>query len=183
MLRPLLRACSSVVLCAALSIASSAQTTTSGGFATGYMDVGPTIGIGSIGAAGIAFGGRFERALRTLPDLGNGVLGIQASVDMWNYNDRFGTLDYDFRYIAFGVTANYHFRLEGKPRIDPFLGLGLGNSAVSTDYAGDYSSGLYLIGRAGVRYFHSPRLAFYADAGAGAATLNAGVTFALNGGK
>lgn len=150
-----------------------------GNFKVGYMDIGPTVGLGGIGSAGIAFGGRFERGFKALPDLGGGILGIQASIDTWNYGDRFGTFSYDFRYISVGLTANYHFKVKSNPKVDPFLGLGLGNSTVSTDYAGDYSSGIYFIGRAGIRYFYKPRLALYADAGAGASTLNLGVTFGI----
>jgi hypothetical protein len=147
------------------------------------MDLGPTLGLGGIGAAGLALGGRFERAIKRLPDLGNGVLGIQASIDMWNYDDRYVGVDYDWRYINLGVTANYHFEVKGNPKVDPFVGLGLGNSVVDTDFAGDYSSGIYFIGRAGIRYFYKPRLALYADVGAGASTLNLGATFGLGGGK
>jgi hypothetical protein len=173
----------------ALAVAIASQTvqaqtaSTTSHFKVGYTDIGPTVGLGGIGDAGLAFGGRFERGIKALPDLGNGVLGIEASVDIWSYNNRFVGTDYDWRYINFGLTANYHFEVKGNPRIDPFLGLGLGNSTVDTDFAGDYSSGLYFIGRAGVRYFYKPRLALYADAGAGASTLNLGVMFGLGGGK
>ncbi|MCC6928081.1 MAG: hypothetical protein IT359_03720 [Gemmatimonadaceae bacterium] len=152
-------------------------------FSPGYMDLGPTVGLGGIGEAGMAFGGRFERAIKRLPDLGNGTIGIQASVDIWNYNNRYVGTDYDFRYLNIGVTANYHFDVKSNPKLDPFFGLGLGNSSVSTDWAGDYSSGIYFIGRAGLRYFMKPRLALYGDVGAGASTLNVGVTFGLGGGK
>lgn len=163
--------------------AAQAKGAASSTFAPGYMDLGPTVGLGGIGEAGIAFGGRFERAIKRLPDLGNGTIGIQASVDIWNYNNRYVGTDYDFRYLNIGVTANYHFDVKGNPKLDPFLGLGLGNSSVSTDFAGDYSSGIYFIGRAGLRYFVKPRLALYGDVGAGASTLNLGVTFGLGSGK
>ena len=157
----------------------AAQGSSAGIFKPGYMDVGPTIGIGGIGSAGLAIGGRFERGFKRLPDLGDGVLGIEASIDTWNYGDRFGGTDFDFRYINIGVTANYHFQVKNNPKVDPFLGLGLGNASVSTDYAGDFSSGIYFIGRAGIRYFYKPRLALYADAGAGASSINLGVTFGI----
>ena len=165
------------------SATAQAKGSGSSTFSPGYMDVGPTIGLGGIGEAGIAFGGRFERAIKRFPDLGNGTIGIQASVDIWNYNNRYVGTDYDFRYLNIGVTANYHFDMKGNPKLDPFLGLGLGNSSVSTDFAGDYSSGIYFIGRAGLRYFVKPRLALYGDVGAGASTLNLGVTFGLGSGK
>lgn len=162
------------------TVAAEAQGgATSSLFKVGYMDIGPTIGLGGIGDAGIAFGGRFERGIKALPDLANGVLGIEASVDIWSYNNRYLTSAYDFRYTNIGVTANYHFQVKSNPKLDPFFGLGLGNSSVSTDFVGDYSSGIYFIGRAGIRYFAKPRLALYADAGAGASTLNLGVTFGI----
>lgn len=172
-----------LALAAAPALVQGQDGTTTSHFKVGYTDIGPTIGLGGIGSAGIAFGGRFERGIKALPDLGNGVLGIEASADIWTYNNRYVGRDYDFRYVNIGVTANYHFEVKGNPKIDPFLGLGLGNSSVQTDFAGDYSSGIYFIGRAGVRYFYKPRLALYADAGAGASTLNMGVTFGLGGGK
>lgn len=171
-----------LALAASAVLSAPAAAQSSGGapiFKEGYMDIGPTVGFGGIGSAGIAIGGRFERGIKKLPDLGDGTLGIEASIDLWNYNDRFGTLSYDFRYVNIGVTANYHFAVKSNPKVDPFLGLGLGNSAVSTDYAGSYSSGIYFIGRAGIRYFYKPRLALYADAGAGASTLNVGLTFGI----
>lgn len=178
------RAALAVLALGVSATAAGAQAASTGAahLAPGYMDIGPTIGVGGIGSAGIALGGRFERALRRVPGLGNGTIGIQASFDMWSYDDRFVGVDYDFRYINVGVTANYHFALESHPRIDPFLGLGLGNSTVSTDWTGSHSSGIYFIGRAGVRYFLQPRLALYADAGAGASALNLGATFGLGGG-
>lgn len=152
-------------------------------FGPGYTDIGPTLGLGGTGEAGLALGGRFEHAFKRLPDFGNGTIGIQASLDYWNYDNRFSNVDYGFRYINLGVTANYHFDVKSNPKLDPFVGLGLGNASVSTDYAGDYSSGVYFIGRAGLRYFMKPRLALYGDVGAGASTLNLGVTFGLGGTK
>jgi hypothetical protein len=170
-----------LMIAAAVAITSPAMAQGSGEslFKPQYMDIGPTLGFGGIGSAGIAFGGRFERGIRRLPDLGDGVLGIEASVDIWNYNNRYLTADFDYRFINIGATANYHFNVKSNPKVDPFLGLGLGHSSVSTDALGGYSSGVYFIGRAGIRYFYKPRLALYADAGAGASTLNAGVTFGI----
>lgn len=180
MYRTVLRRALVVVAAAAIAPPVLAQATAGESmFKPGYMDIGPTVGFGGIGSAGVSFGGRFERGLRRLPDFGDGVLGIEASIDVWNYSDRFGPSTYDFRYIALGVTANYHFQVKSNPKVDPFLGLGLGNFIVDTDFVGDYSTGIYFIGRAGIRYFYKPRLAFYADAGAGASTLNAGVMFGI----
>lgn len=167
------------ILSLAATSSATAQNESTRAFKVGYTDIGPTIGLGNIGSAGVAFGGRFERGIKALPDMGDGVLGLQASIDFWNYNIASG---YDITYIPIGVTGNYHFNVQNK-KLDPFLGLGLGFWGVSTNFGGSYNSGVYFIGRAGVRYFLSPRLAVYGDVGAGAATLNTGLTFGIGGGK
>jgi len=152
------------------------------GFGRGYTDLGPIVGLGGIGSAGLAFGGRFERAIKTLPNLGNGTLGIQIGLDYYNYDATFAAVDYGFSYIPIGATANYHIKVKDT-KWDPFFGLGLGYSIVSTSYAGSYSSGIYFVGRAGLRYFMSNGLALYGDVGAGAATINAGLMFRMAGKK
>ena len=151
-------------------------------FAPGYTGVGPTIGLGSIGSASVAIGGRFEHGIKPLPELGSGTLAFELSVDYYSWNC--GALGYtcSVKYIPFGATANYHFKLDNE-KIDPFLGLGLGYQTVSCSISGiatcGYSSALYFIGRAGARYFFQPKMALYADLGAGAATLNVGLMFTL----
>ncbi len=148
-----------------------------------YTDVGVTVGLGNIGDAGISFGGRFEKIFKELPDLGNGLLGIGVSADYYSYSN---FTYFDWKYIPIGATANYHFKLDNK-KWDAFLGAGLGYQIISCSYTGpsgnhiDYcsNSALYFIGRAGGRYFYKPNMAIYADAGAGAATINVGLTFKL----
>lgn len=149
------------------------------GFRLGYTDIGATIGLGGIGSASIAFGLRFEHALRSVPDLGNGLIGIQAGVDYYSWSEP----GFKWSYVPIGATANYHFQLENK-RLDPFVGLGLGYSIVSCSYDGIgddlcSNSALYFIGRAGGRYFFNEKMSLYGDVGAGAATLNVGVTMRL----
>ncbi|HEX7049866.1 MAG TPA: outer membrane beta-barrel protein [Longimicrobiales bacterium] len=144
------------------------------GFRLGYTDVGATIGVGGIGAASVAIGLRGEHALRSMPDLGDGLIGIQVGVDYYSWSEP----GFKWSYIPIGATANYHFQLENK-KLDPFAGLGLGYSIVSCSYSGlgDLCSGsaLYFIGRAGARYFLNEKLSLYGDVGAGAATVNLGV--------
>lgn len=152
----------------------------------GYTDVGAVIGIGNVGNASASFGGRFERIFKELPDLGDGLLGIGFSADYYGYNNRFGTGGYDFSIIPIGATANYHFKIENK-KIDAFVGAGLGYEIINCSYDGpgvsitDFcgNSAIYFIGRAGGRYFFNPNMALYGDVGAGAATLNIGLTFKL----
>ena len=155
-----------------------------GSFHAGYTDIGPIIGLGGIGGANLAIGGRFEHAVASLPDLANGVLGIQVGLDYWSWSPVVGGpqgvfYTWHVSYLPIGVTANYHFKLE-EPKLDPFVGLGLGYDIVSCSGTNcGYNNELYLIARGGIRYFVAPGTALYADVGAGAATLNLGVMFKL----
>ena len=150
-------------------------------FAPGYTGFGPTLGLGNIGDAGIAVGGRFEHGIKPIPELGKGTLSFAASVDFYSWSTNGVGFDYSVKYIPFGATANWNFAIASAPKFDPFLGLGLGYRIVTCNYNGvgacGYNSAVYFIGRAGARYFLKPQTALYADLGAGAATLNFGVMF------
>ena len=160
-----------------------AQKTSGGGFREGSTDIGPVIGLGGIGGT-LSFGGRFERAIKRLPDLGDGVLAFQLSADYYSFSNTFGTVGYKFKYIPIGATANYHIKVNDS-KFDPFVGAGLGYAIVSSSYSGvgGSASALYFIGRAGLRYYMANGVALYGDVGAGAATLNAGVMFRMSGNK
>jgi hypothetical protein len=168
----------SVATLALLAIAAAPQAQAQ--VSKGYSDVGVVLGFGHLAGANIAFGGRYENIFKKLPDLGNGLLGIEVSADVYSYSPPRGSV----RYIPIGVTANYHFPIDPRNKVDLFLGAGLGFESVSCSNFGNvdcgYSSGLYVIGRAGGRYFFSPRTSLYADLGAGAATINVGLTFKLS---
>ena len=153
-----------------------------GGIALGHTNLGAVIGLGGIGGASVSLGGRWERVFKALPDIGDGLLGIQVGADWWSWNQRWsGTQSSSVSWIPIGVTANYHFKMENK-KIDPFLGAGLGYEIVNAsceingvDYCGgSYSSGIYVITKAGIRYFLNSKTALYADVGVGGATLNVG---------
>ncbi len=167
-----------VAMLAALAVAAASQAQAQ--VSKGYSDVGVVLGFGNIGDANIAFGGRYENIFKKLPDLGNGLLGFEVSADVYSWSRSSAKV----RYIPIGATLNYHFPIDPKNKVDLFLGAGLGFQSVSCTYNGQgtcgYSSGLYVIGRAGGRYFFSPRTALYADLGAGAATINVGLTFKLS---
>jgi hypothetical protein len=159
---------------------ASAQAKSAGGFGVGYTDIGPAIGIGGLGDASASFGGRFEHAIKTLPDMGNGTLGIEASFDYYSWSNSF----YSYSNIPIGVTANYHFKVS-EPKFDPFLGIGLGYQVISCDIKGIGNLGcdnsaIYFIGRAGMRYFFKPNMAGYADVGAGFGALHVGLMFKLH---
>ena len=162
---------------ALLGQSAAGQSRGGGAFSVGYTDIGPVIGLGGLGGANISIGGRFEHGFKALPDLANGVLGIEAGFDYYSYSNS----SFSVKYSPIGVTLNYHFKLD-EPKIDPFVGVGLGYEIINctnTVSAGDHcgNSDLYLIARAGARYFYAPNMAFYGDIGAGAATLNLGLMF------
>jgi hypothetical protein len=164
-----------------VSAQSPSPTATPRNFDVGYTAIGPVVGLGGIGGASLAFGGRFERAVKALPDLGGGILGIGIDADFYQYSSHYFGGSSSFTYIPFGVSANYHFKLDNA-KWDPFLGLGLGYSMVSISGGGasaSATSGIYAIARGGVRYFWSNRSALQVDAGAGAAALSVGVVFKL----
>jgi hypothetical protein len=148
----------------------------------GYTDVGAVIGLGNIGSASASFGGRFERVFKALPDLGDGLLGIGVSADYYSWNS--GINNYSWTYIPIGATGNYHFKIENE-KLDAFVGAGLGYNIINCSFDGVGGNdicpngSIYFIGRVGGRYFLNPNMALYADAGAGAATLNIGLTFKL----
>jgi hypothetical protein len=178
-----------VALACVMTSAQVAVAQTKGGapiFGMGYTDVGGVVGLGGLNGASASFGGRFEHAIKALPDMGGGMLGIQASAEYYSWSASFAGFSSSIKYIPVGVTANYHFKMT-EPKFDPFVGLGLGYNVVSCSYSGafgassdcGYSSGIYAIARVGARYFFSPKMAAYGDVGAGGATLNLGVMFKL----
>ena len=177
----------SAIACAAVATSTAAaQAKSGGGFTTGYTDIGPTVGLGGLNGASASFGGRFEHAIKPLPDLGGGMLGIQVAAEYYSWSANFVGYSWSYKYIPLGVTANYHFKLD-EPKIDPFVGLGLGYNVVSCNFSGSagindcgYSSGIYAIARAGARYVVSPSMALYGDVGAGGATLNVGLMFKIH---
>lgn len=172
------------VAVALVAVGSSGALAQKRGFGENSTDIGPVVGLGGIGGT-VSFGGRFERAVKRLPNLGDGVLAVQLSADYYSFSQRFtGVTDFNFRYIPIGATANYHIKVKDD-KFDPFVGLGLGYAIVSTSYTGvgGSASALYFVGRAGLRYYMANGVALYGDVGAGAATLNAGVMFRMSGNK
>jgi hypothetical protein len=174
----------------ALSLAGASVASAQEGFTVKTTDVGPVIGVGGLAGAGVGFGGRFEKAFKELPDLRNGILGIGVGVDYFSWSTSFLTTSgYDYKSIPVSVTVNYHFQLDNK-KLDPFFGAGLGYEHFSVsgpscviggiDYCtAAYNSGVYFVGRAGIRYFWQPNMALYADVGSGSGALHLGIMFKL----
>jgi hypothetical protein len=175
-----------VLLIGGLTLASaSVASAQHGGFGPTTLRLGPVLGFGNIGDAGISWGGRIEKGIKELPNLGNGVLSIEASIDYYSWNGG-GSLDgYSWKNIPISGTVNYHINTKS-PKWGAFVGAGLGYENWSVDcpstvgdLCGNYSSGIYFVGRLGGTYAVANTLQIYADAGAGAATISAGVMFLL----
>lgn len=179
MVKRLSTAIATTAVLAISSLEANAQST--GAISKGYSDIAAVIGIGGIGEASIALGGRYEKIIKELPDMNDGLLGIRVGVDWYT----FSVLGYSWSYIPISGSVNYHFKMDNK-KFDPFVGAGLGFYIVSepSGYPGSaYNSGLYFIGVIGMRYFLSEKMAFYADAGAGAGALHVGLSWKLGGGS
>ena len=182
-------AVATMLVLATSSVEARAQNA-AGGVGMGYTDLAGVVGLGGIGGASLALGARFEKIFKSLPDMNNGLLGLQVAADWWSWNyNYFGNSSSSVSYIPIGVTANYHFKMDNK-KIDPFLGAGLGYQIVNAscvyngvDYCGSYSSEIYFITKGGIRYYLNPGTAIYADVGAGAATLNVGASFRMKAGS
>lgn len=144
----------------------------------GYTDVGVVVGLAS-GVYGSEFGGRFTRAIRTVPELRNGAISLGVGASRATFSDAVQTTTL----MPITATANYHYPFADE-RYDAFLGGGIGYFLLScsvnrpaTVFAQvcNARSSIGLVTRLGGRYFFTDRTAAYADAGLGGAALNLGV--------
>ncbi len=87
---------------------------------------------------------------------------------------------YNDSYITFGLQSNLNFNRIGEGKFVPFVGLVLGYNYINTNYVARngtvytaaYSSGFWLWGQAGFRYFFTPRVAGSLRFGAGNFNFN-----------
>ena len=146
------------------------------GFLPGARYVGGVIGTGSLDRADVAFGVKVEAAVKAIRQ---GIIGVDLSVEHWGFNAPHGSFDFDYRFTSVGLTGSGHFGVRGA-RLDPSIGLGIGylfaNSAHTDTYGLDRGTGIFLIGRVGIRYFLHPMIAVNVDAGFGASNFRFGLT-------
>ncbi|MGA9364246.1 MAG: hypothetical protein WBW16_07750 [Bacteroidota bacterium] len=150
-------------------------------YVMGKSYLGPRIGIGVNGSS-LAIGAGYEYGVTE-------DISVGALIDyyQWSYT-AFAGFGGKYTYIVFGAQGNYHFGklLKWDSKLDPFAGLVLGYENISwkwdnqvfTGYSAS-SSGLVFGGQAGLRYFVSPSVALYGQAGFGITYLKVGVDFVL----
>ncbi|MBK8246866.1 MAG: SH3 domain-containing protein [Gemmatimonadetes bacterium] len=85
-----------------------------------------------------------------------GTIGLSASADYVSV-PLFGSG------VLVSAMVNYHVRLPTAPRLDPFVGAGIGFGAIAG------FSGIDLLGHAGARYFFTDRLGLHANINVGRA--------------
>jgi Outer membrane protein beta-barrel domain len=149
----------------------------------GQKYLGAHIGLSGVGSTA-AYGVNGEYAY-------NEHIGIGAWLDTWSYGDSYfvSGVDYgwDVRYVAIAGTGSYHFPIESQPKLDPFVGLGIGYYIVSASYNGggvvaDYGGSanrLFVGGFGGIRYAFKENLLGVARLGFGASYLTVGLDFKL----
>jgi hypothetical protein len=161
------------VLSCVLTATSQAQ------YVKGKSYLGPRIGIGVHGS-NFAFGAGYEYGVTE-------DISVGALIDyyQWSYNAWAG-YGGKYTYIVFGAQGNYHFGklLKWDSKLDPFAGVVLAYENISWKWDNRAyalwtasSSGLVFGAQAGIRYFVSPAVALYGQAGFGITYLNVGVDF------
>lgn len=147
--------------------------------------IGPHIGLGSYEGA-LSFGGNFETAVNQPGQLGDGVLGVSVRADYTSFDWGVGSY-YTWSLISIGAFCNYHFKI-GDGKFDPFVGLGLGYHIWDYSYDGpeggdlyadSWSSGIYVAGNVGARYYLSSAMALRALLGFGSTYLVVGIDFGI----
>jgi hypothetical protein len=99
---------------------------------------------------------------------GIGTVGLGGVFRFYTYSDNYPDVDYKYSFVSLGFQANYNFNQIGDGRFVPFVGLVLGYNSVSSSYTTSsgrtysnyaYTSGMWVWGQAGFRYFFSPNVA------------------------
>lgn len=126
--------------------------------------LGPSLGFwpsGNVPTYGINFESELTQA-------GIGTIGLGGVFRYTSFRDNFPFSDYyNFNYYTLGLQGNYNFNQIGDGKFVPFVGLVLGYNSVNLNrvtpsgnvYNVNYTSGFWIWGQFGMRYFFSPRVA------------------------
>ncbi len=141
--------------------------------------LGPSIGLYTSPGTP-TFGVNFENQITSLGDVA--VLGLGGVLRYTSWKDNYPYADYNnYNYLTLGVQANFNFNNIGEGKFVPFAGAVLGYNNVNNSYVSNrgvvytssYTSGLWLWGQAGFRYFFSRNFAGGVRIGAGNFNFNA----------
>ncbi|HMQ68797.1 MAG TPA: hypothetical protein PKA90_07485 [Ignavibacteria bacterium] len=98
-----------------------------------------------------------------------GTIGIGGLFRYHGFNETYNNGSYrDYNFSSLGFQANYNFTSIGTGEFVPYLGLTLGYNNVSSTYVKNnnvaidndsYTSGVWVWGQLGARYFFSPKVA------------------------
>ena len=174
-----------VAIFAILAIGSS--TARAAGFETGKYYAGPRVWLGNLNGA-VAIGGQIERGLTQPGSAGSGTISGGTGVDWYSWSQDYGVSgSYDYTVIPIQFFSNYHFLVKSNPKIDPYAGLALVYSSVSSSWSGSGASSGFsaggsttdFAGQAGVRYFLKDNFALQGQIGFGYGTIGLGVTWKL----
>jgi hypothetical protein len=153
------------------------------GFKEGRFYAGPRIIAGGYGATAIGF--QVEKGIMQKQDWSNGRIGVSGSIDMFSYSDAYFATRWSYRVIPIAGFVNYHVTLKN-PKIDPFIGAGLGYYIVSASYDGPGNPGYTARSSAmdfgvqlGGRYFFKPNMAVQAQTGLGFGAMALGLSWTM----
>jgi hypothetical protein len=127
--------------------------------------LGASIGLWTKGNTPV-FGANFEAEVAGSQ---SGTVGIGGLFRYHGYSQSYGNGNVtDYNFSSLGFQANYNFTSIGSGEFVPYLGLTLGYNNVSNTYTNrnstvivndTYTSGLWVWGQLGARYFFSPKVA------------------------
>lgn len=122
------------------------------------------LGVGVGGGFGTPIGASYEYGFTE--KISGGVIATYSSQDLMGYK---------ITYLIAGARASYHHDF-GIENLDTYAGVLLGYNKVSFDsgYVGSGSAVVYG-GHVGARYYFTPKLGAFAEAGYGAANLTVGL--------
>ena len=141
-------------------------------FKPGDWYLSPRIYLAGVSGSTISYGASLERAIGN-DESEDGVWGIGLSADFYSSSRDLGSgYVVNTKTIPVGVMATYHFVLDN-PRIDPFIGGGIGyfivqSSVTGSGYTGSASgSTTFFQSQLGVRYFLTDATAIGVHVGTG----------------
>ena len=151
-------------------------------FKTGSIYAGPRVWLGHLNGA-LAIGGQIEKGLTKAGDVGEGIISGGVGIDFYSWKRDHTGGSYKYSVIPLQVFSNYHFVIKSNPKVDPYLGLALVYSVVSSSVNGNGITGgasgssAAFAGQGGVRYFLTEKFALQGQIGFGYGTIGLGVTW------